>query len=152
MGRKSEFIFTLGVTGWGLLIAFMSYQLGIGSLQQPGGGLFPLLAGSLIFAFGALLLVDYLKTGFVRTSSEMMFEEGGVQRFIGTLVSLVAWLVFMPWLGYIIVTFLVALALFKVMGLEGWLRPILLSLSVVLFFYVLFEVCFYIDLPRGILG
>jgi hypothetical protein len=58
----------------------------------------------------------------------------------------------MPVLGYVLVTLAVAFAFCKIMKLEGWLKPLALSIGTALFIYVLFDVWLYIDLPRGILG
>ena len=59
------------------------------------------------------------------------------------------WLILMPWLGFILVTFLATLAFAKIMELEGWWRPLLLAVGASVFIYLLFDVWFYADLPRG---
>ena len=38
------------------------------------------------------------------------------------------------------------------MNLEGWLKPLSVSVGTALFIYFLFDYCLYIDLPKGILG
>ena len=55
----------------------------------------------------------------------------------------------MPWLGYVAVTLVSVFALSKIMQLEGWLKPLILSAATALFIYFLFDVWLYIDLPRG---
>jgi hypothetical protein len=68
------------------------------------------------------------------------------------IIAFCTWLTFMPWLGFIIMTFFASLAFAKIMGLEGWFKPILLAVGGSVFIYLLFDVLFYADLPRGILG
>ena len=58
----------------------------------------------------------------------------------------------MPILGYVLTTFAVTYAFCKIMKLEGWLKPLALSIATALFIYLLFDVWLYIDLPRGIFG
>ena len=58
----------------------------------------------------------------------------------------------MPYLGYVIVTFIAAFCLFKIMKLEGWIKPFILSTAIASFIYLLFDYWLYLDLPRGILG
>jgi hypothetical protein len=62
------------------------------------------------------------------------------------------WIITMPVLGYVIATFAVSYAFCKIMKLEGWLKPLALSIATGVFIYLLFDVWLYIDLPRGILG
>lgn len=152
MYYKSEGVFSVCMTVFGLIVVVLSLRLGFGSMRQPEAGFFPLLIGVLIFLFGSLCVFEYFRKRREQTSPSRtgMFEEGGRVRSIGTIVCMAVWLLLLPWLGYIVATFLVVLALFKVMGLEGRLSPLLLSLGVVLFVYIIFDTWLYIDLPRGI--
>jgi hypothetical protein len=68
------------------------------------------------------------------------------------ILTFVFWIIAMPYLGYVIVTFIATYCSCKVMKLEGWLRPLVLSVGTALFIYLLFDYWLYIDLPRGILG
>jgi hypothetical protein len=62
------------------------------------------------------------------------------------------WILLMPLLGYVAVTLLATFGFCKVMKLEGWLKPLFISLGTTLFIYLLFDYWLYIDLPKGILG
>jgi hypothetical protein len=79
-------------------------------------------------------------------------DRGGLLRLVAMIITFCGWLIVMPWLGFIIVTFLATFAFAKIMGLEGWLKPIGLAIGGSVFIYLLFDVWFYADLPRGILG
>jgi hypothetical protein len=131
----------------------MSIFLGIGRMKDPGPGFFPTFVGLLGIIFGAFLLLNYLRRRKTSTLTKSgMFEKGGLKRFLGMIIAFCAWLIFMPWLGFIIMTFFASLAFAKIMGLEGWFKPILLAVGGSVFIYLLFDVLFYADLPRGILG
>ena len=58
----------------------------------------------------------------------------------------------MPLLGYVIVTLLATYAFCKIMNLEGWWKPLSVSVGTAFFIWLLFDYWLYIDLPRGILG
>ena len=77
-------------------------------------------------------------------------------RQIGTFVSFIAvcvfWILAMPYLGYPLVTLIATFLLSKIMKLEGWFKPLLLSAGTALFIYLLFDVWLYVDLPRGFWG
>ena len=62
------------------------------------------------------------------------------------------WILAMPLLGYVLVTLLAVFSFGKIMRLEGWRKPLALSVGTALFIYVLFDHWLYVDLPRGLLG
>ena len=68
------------------------------------------------------------------------------------VIGFVVWLLLTPFLGYVPTTFVVSIAMAKAVGLERWFRPIVLSLGIAVSIYLLFDLMFYVDLPRGILG
>lgn len=148
---KAEVLFTLALTLCSFVIFYMSYKLGFGSTKQPGPGFFPALVGLFGLVFGILLIIHYLGQKPMKGESKI-FEKGQKARFIAMVAIFCGWLISLPWLGFIIVTFFATLAFAKIMGLEGWLRPVLLSIGGAVFIYLLFDVWFYSDLPRGFLG
>jgi len=129
----------------------MSYKLGFGSTKQPGPGFFPALVGLFGLVFGILLIIHYLVQKSL-DGERKIFEKGQKGRFVAMVAIFCGWLISLPWLGFIIATFFATLAFAKIMGLEGWLRPVLLSLGGAVFIYLLFDIWFYSDLPRGFLG
>ena len=154
LGRlwKSEVIFTLVLTAFGLAIIYMSLKLGFGKMKSPGAGFFPFFVGLFILAVGIFLTLGYLTGKRATDLSGAMFSKSELGRYLGMIASFCAWLIFMPWLGFILMTFLASYAFAKIMGLEGWLRPGVLAFCSSIFIYFLFDVWFYADLPRGILG
>lgn len=145
---RSETVFTAILTGFGMVIIAMSVQLGLGSMREPGPGFFPFFIGVLILVFG----IPAVKKAGQDGGHEAALDAAGKRRFLAMFAAFCAWLIFMPWLGFVLVTFLASLAFARIMGLSGWLRPLALSLGIAAFIYLLFEVWFYVDLPRGILG
>ena len=146
---RYEFIFILGSLIWGLYIVAGSVRLGFGSLEEPESGLFPFLAGLLILIPTAVRIVLRQKA----IEQEPFFKNRErIKIFLATAVVFVLWIIAMPFLGYVIVTLLAAFCFSKILGLEGWLKPLFLSVGIGVFIYLLFDYWLYIDLPRGILG
>jgi putative tricarboxylic transport membrane protein len=143
----AESILNLILTVLGLVITIMSVQIGFGTLRAPGSGLFTFLAGLLIFFPNLILL-------FRRRSekSDIVLDRDGMIKFVVISVTLALWIVLMPLLGYILMTFVATFVLARTMKLEGWLKPLLLSIGTTALCFVLFDYVLYLDLPRGFLG
>ena len=150
MGRtiRLEIVFVFFLMALGMIIAAVSLKYGFGTLKRPGSGLYPFFIGVAILLFSSILALSELK---VRKTARLM-EQGGLKTFIWMIVTFCLWIVAMPWLGYVIVTFLAACAFCKIMKLETWWKPLAIAAGTAIFIYLLFDCWLYIDLPRGILG
>jgi hypothetical protein len=145
---RLETLFVLLLTVLGGTIMGISLAYGFGTFKRPGPGLYPFFIGVSIFIFSALLLIAELRS----PGSVSLFGEEGVKKFLLMIVAFCLWILVMPFLGYVIVTLLVTYAFCKIMRLEGWWKPLVVSAGTALFIYLLFDYWLYIDLPRGLLG
>lgn len=145
---QPELFFTFLLMALGIVIIIVSLRYGFGALRRPGPGLYPFFVSLIIISSSIILLILGLKS----KSSGPLFTKSGLKTFLLMVITFCLWIITMPVLGYVIVTFAVAFAFCKIMKLEGWLKPLALSVGTALFIYVLFDVWLYIDLPRGILG
>jgi len=132
----------------GCAIAYVSWGYGFGTLAKPGPGLYPFFLGIAI----ALLTFSTLSTRLKRPSTGPVFEAGQARTFALMALTFCLWIVAMPILGYVLVTFLATYAFCKALNLEGWRKPLAVALGTSAFIYVLFDYWLYIDLPRGIFG
>ena len=152
MGRMSKFhpelFFTFLLMILAIVIIIVSLGYGFGTLRKPGPGLYPFFIGLLILFFSIVLLILGLKS----KSSEPLFTKSGLKTFLLMVITFCLWIITMPILGYVIVTFGATYGFCKIMKLEGWLKPLALSIATALFIYLFFDVWLYIDLPRGIFG
>jgi len=132
----------------GLVIIIVSIRYGFGIWAQPGPGLYPFLLGAAILPLSILLLILTARSG----NGETLFSKYGLKKFILVAMTFILWILVMPYLGYVIDTLIVTYCFSKIMRLEGWLKPLALSVGTALFIYLMFDYWLYIDLPRGFLG
>lgn len=147
---KTEPLFCIGLAVLFTVILILSVQMGFGSAKNPGPGFFPAIVGLFGVAFSIYVLARHLSAKGRAVPGKRMFAQGEKRRFLALVATFCGWLILMPWLGFILVTFLATWVFAKIMGLEGWWRPILLAVGAAVFIHYLFDVWFYADLPRGI--
>lgn len=151
MGKISTFnheiIFDFVLMILGIVIIIVSLGYGFGNLAQPGAGLYTFFVGLIFLTLSVPIFVSSLR----HKSSEPLFDRYGLKRFLLMTITFTLWIVVMPFLGYVMVTLIGTYCFCKIMGLEGWLKPLALSIGIALFIYLLFDYWLYIDLPRGIL-
>jgi hypothetical protein len=144
----TEILFDFVLTVLGGVIIGISLSYGFGTFRRPGPGLYPFFIGVAIFVFGIATLIAEFRS----LRNLPLFAPGGLKTFLIMTATFCLWIIVMPVLGYVPVTFLVTLAFGKIMKLEGWWKPLTVSIGTALFIYLLFDYWLYIDLPRGILG
>jgi putative tricarboxylic transport membrane protein len=140
------FDFILAVLG--IIIVFTSLKYGFGTFRTPGPGLFPFFIGLSVLIFSLSLLIPEWRTQ-IRSAS---LNREDLRTFLLMVFAFCMWILVMPVFGYVVVTVLVTFGICKIMKLEGWWKPLSVSLGTALFIYFLFDYCLYIDLPKGILG
>ena len=133
-----------------LVVAASALGLGFGSLAEPGPGFFPCVVGVALAASGARTGVSALRRAG-RAPGAPPIGAAAIYRILLMLASFVAWLVLLPVAGYVLATFVVAFVMSRTVGLEGWIRPLVLSVVLAAALYLLFDLFFYVDLPRGLL-
>ncbi len=140
-----DFIFSI----LGIVIMVSSIQLGFGSLGQPGPGLFPFFTGLMIFTAELVVIVSSIQK---ERNADSLLNKEAIRMLLALIVILCGWIVIMPYLGYILVTFATVFVFAKVLNQKGWLTPLILSAGTSLMVYILFERFLYLDLPLGFWG
>jgi len=144
---ERESIFSLILAALGLFIIVVSLIIGFGTLEKPGSGLFPFLVGLLI-CIQSLIVLFKQKTG----SNKPLFHKFEMKNLFLMGVTFALWIILMPYLGYLLTTFIVVFSFSKILRLEGWVKPLVLSIGTTALCYLLFDYLLYLDLPRGFLG
>ena len=143
-----ETVFRLILLLLGGVVVVLSLKLGFGALAKPGPGLVPFLSGSLILISALILVLSREKAAGEKSS----FNRREMKIHLSLMVVFVCWIMVMPVLGYVLVTFIATFLFSKIMELEGWVKPLFLSIGTTLLSYLLFDYFLYLDLPRGLLG
>ena len=138
--------------GLGYLWAGSSYS--VGEISDPGPGFMPRLAGIVV-----LILAGYLgisswigrRAGPIGPAQK---EPAAAQcrEFVKPLqvtLILIVYLAVMNFLGFALSTFLAIFFSSRFMGLEGWRKPILLSVCTVVIAHLLFVLALDVPLPAG---
>jgi hypothetical protein len=125
-------------------------RMGLGPLNAPGAGFFPVVVGGLFSLLSGALLVKNLAAE--KTDGEkanFWREERSWIRISLSLLSLVFFLAALNYLGYILTTALFILFLLKVVGKKGWKISMLIAIAASLGSYALFRMGLGVLLPKG---
>ena len=138
---------------FGAFTCYCSLRMPIGTFRAAGSGLFPLGLGILLMGLSVVLLINvYVQRKPI--SERKPHPEGPrstkqVVLFMGAIV--LATLLFKE-LGYPLVSFLLLLALLRILGVRRWVYALSLSFLTATGTYVLFVLWLQIPLPKGWIG
>ena len=144
---QAETILNLLLLIIGIVVMIESLNIGFGTLRAPGSGLFTFLSGLLMILTNFVMILKPKAK-----KSDIVLDRYGTKKFVYMGITMVLWIILMPLLGYLVVTFIATFVLAKIMKLEGWVKPFFLSIGTAALCYVLFDYVLYLDLPRGFLG
>ena len=148
---KAELLFYCACCALAIAVIRPSLQMGLGTTQELGPGLVPLIAALVILGTGIALIVRTL-LGKGQTPQREALEgphQKGWIRVLVILGGLAIWPLLSSAMGYVMPTFLVSFCIAKATGYPGWRGPVLLSIGVALGIWVLFSRVFSTDLPAG---
>ena len=131
---------------FGLAVAWRSLHYGWGSLDNPGAGFVPLLAGAAMAGFSAITLVQCLVKGWHPLAER--WAGARWQRPLVTIICLVLYSIFLRDLGFLIATLALAVYLYRMLKPSGWIETLVAAVLTTLGFYLLFEVWLEVQLPK----
>lgn len=122
-------------------------RLPLGSVEQPGAGLFPILVGAFLLAVSAAHLLRDLR----RSSGTRPLPPAGTgRRVMGVVAALGAFCLLLPWLGYAVAALGLLLAILPLFGLARWGMTAAVALVATVASYYLFAVVLGVPLPAGV--
>jgi hypothetical protein len=125
-------------------------RMGLGPLNAPGAGFFPVAIGGIFALLSAALLMKSLLAGSPAGEKRGFWrEERSWVRVSLSLLSLVFYLIALNYLGYILTTTIFILFLLKIVGRKGWRVSIFMALVVAVGSYALFRMGLGVSLPKG---
>lgn len=125
-----------------LICVGLSLQLPLGTPQEPGPGLWPLLCAAGAAVASLLLLAEYR-----RVERPEAFTSGSLRAVIG-VVSLFVFSFLMPLVGFEIPMFLLTGFWLKVLGKERWRTTIMVAGGCTVGFYLLFILALRLAIPH----
>jgi putative tricarboxylic transport membrane protein len=126
----------------GAVAAVASWRLGLGSLAEPGPGLWPLTVSVAMVVLGAVLVVQSRPTG-----DEERFGREAV--IVGVaVVSLVGYALLFERVGFEIPTLALLVLWLKMLGRESWWATVAVSLVATAAVYLLFITALGVSLPH----
>lgn len=151
--KKSDLIPALIWLGLGIAVAVGSYRLELGTMHAPGPGLMPFILGVILSLCSLPILVRSIQMTIIKAKlrDEGIWSGIEFKKLIIVLASLIGYAVLIERVGYVVITFLVLLILFKTVETQKWSLVLLLSFLTVISTYVLFGVILKITLPSGLL-
>lgn len=149
--RKNDLISSLFFSVCGLLITVGSLRMPIGRLGEPGPGFLPLTVGILLALMSLTLFINSLR---LKMTDQKVFGLDRKEQFrvFTTSLSLIIYAVALRPLGFVLVTFILLVFLFRVIGKLNWKISIAGPILTTLFFYLLFDVWLEVQFPMGPLG
>lgn len=135
---------------FGLATGVYSFTaLKIGSVSQPGPGMFPLICGIGIIIMCLLWL---FRNRNECNESEPLWSDGNWYRPLLAVVSMALYAALMEKLGYVFSTLLFLIAWQVLIEREKWRKTAIIAITGTVVMYILFVYLLKVALPEGILG
>ncbi len=143
--------------GLGFLLYDIKYPLD--QWENPGPGVFPLMVGTVLVILSAIPLAQSLRklkrhdSEKEKKGIESQSLEGlrGERNVLYMILIFILYLLMVKWVGFFTSNLIFVVISSRLMGSKDWKGPIILSMGVNLFCYVLFEIWLKVAFPRGIL-
>ncbi len=127
----------LGVFG-----AVVSFGLGIGSLSDPGAGLWP-------FAISvAMVVASVIALLRAKQDDDVEAFDRGILPVVLSVTSLIVYAALLPMIGFEIPTVLLLVFWIKVLGKEGWRPAVTVAVVATVAVYALFVLLFAVPIPH----
>lgn len=143
-----ESVVAVILLAFGIVVAYGSYQLGSGwTTDGPGAGYFPFYVGILICIAGIGVFIQTLMAKNKR--EEAFVDREQWHRVLSVFIPAVVYVGVVQVFGLYVAS-AVYIALFMViLGKYKWLKSTIISLSVIVLFFFMFEVWFKVPLYKG---
>ena len=154
MMKRDEMVVGIVIFLFGAITTLLSLRMPIGTFRMAGTGMFPLFLGILLMILsGAFILKIFFQGKKEQVEKEASIEssESPMQLilFLGTMALAT---LFFNQLGYPLTSFLLMVALLRILGIKRWGLNILISVVTAVGSYFLFVKWLNIPMPKGWIG
>jgi len=151
--RRYDMISSLVFLACGVFITVSSLRIHIGTFEDPGPGLFPLITGILMgIISGGMFIKSCLQSTSAGQEPLGADKRLWHNKSVATVVIMFLYALTVDWLGFLTVTLLILFILYKAIGglsLKVSLGGAILTAAIA---YILFKVWLNVQLPVGPLG
>jgi len=137
----------------GLVAIYGSFQLGLGTMHEPGSGFLAFLAGVFIICVAAVIfLQSIIKFRGTPLNIKGLWAGSKWQRSLIIGVLTIGFILALEVLGFFVTSFLLLFCLFKAVERLSWGKAVLIPALTLTVTYVVFNIFLKSNLPRGIFG
>ena len=152
--KRDEIIVGIVIFLFGAITTLLSLKMPIGTFRMAGTGLFPFCLGIVLIILSGIFILKLLfqgKEDQIKKEGSIEFSESSKQLifFLGAMVLAT---LFFNRFGYPFTSFLLMLALLRILGTKRWGLNILISLVTAVGSYFLFVQWLSIPMPKGWIG
>lgn len=148
--KKYDQVFGLVWITVGGVMAIDAFRLGLWKEGAPASGFMPLVVAVLLGLSGLGLTVS--RTLSKREGSGDTVIWGDIKSLLIPLTALLVYIGALPFLGFLLSTFLFQFFLLKFTSPKQWFVPAITSLLIVICCYLVFSLWFKLQLPEGFFG
>jgi hypothetical protein len=152
--KSNEIIGGIVIFLFGVVTVLLSLRMPIGTFRSAGTGLFPLCLGIiLMFLSGLFILQQFLKRrqAMEKKGSEVA-ASGSPNQLISFFGVMILITLFFNRLGFPLSSFLLMVALLRILGMKRWVFNLSISFITAIVCYFLFVQWLKIPLPKGWIG
>lgn len=127
-------------------VTLESWRLGFGTLVGPGPGFVPFLAAATL---GILAIVGLIQAFLEKGGAPSPFRGADIVKILLVNLFLVVGVLLWDWIGFIPVTLVLLVFMFRVLKPIGWLRALVAATATMVFTWVLFVKLLGLRVPQG---
>lgn len=131
--------------------AYLSYELGLGILHQPGPGFFFFWTSIVTAVLSVAVMVRGFNMEAGEVATEPLIRKANIVKVALVLAALFFYAVLVEQIGFIILTFLLFVFLLAIIEKKRWIVSVSIGLAVTVLSYLLFETALQSQLPKGLL-
>lgn len=155
MEKRGDFFSGIVLAAFSVGYIIYAFHYPWGSLANPGPGFLPSILGIVLLILSLNLVLrrpEGREQGNSEEAAAQVEGTSGWKRELKPLLTVLAVIVYiflLPWIGYLMDSVFLMLSGIKIAGERSWLKPLVVTLGVSIFTYLLFVAWLEVPLPRG---